>query len=167
MIFRTWSTIYFIKSKQHCLLQIVTKILLYQSKSIFSISLKLKLFLILNKLYHCLPYFVMILFNSFICIDLQYKVGLFFMALITTCFLEIALCCLQLILYFYILSWAIEKQSIIYFLHLKDVSRILFIAIRSTISLNLTTFYMDSENPCMRLHFFPFFISSFNFFSSR
>lgn len=107
------------------------------------------------------------LFDSFICIDLQYKVGLFFLASITTCLLKIALRFLQMIFHLCILSWATEKQSVICFLHLKDMSRILFVATRPTFFLNSTMSCIDSRNPCTRLYFFPFFIPSFNIFLSR
>lgn len=58
----------------------------------------------LNELYHCLPYFLLKLLNSFIPIDLQYKVSLFSLASITTYLIEIALCCLQVILHLCILN---------------------------------------------------------------
>ena len=121
----------------------------------------------LNELYNCPPYFVIILLDSFILIDLQYKVSKFFLALITTYLLKIALRCLQVIFYLCILSWVTEKRSIICFLHLKDMCRVLFIAARPTFFSNSTTSCIDSRNSCIRLHFFLFFIFSFNIFLSR
>lgn len=58
----------------------------------------------LSELYQCLPYFVMKLLDSFIRIDLRYKVSLFSLASITTYLLEIALRCLQVILHLCILN---------------------------------------------------------------
>ena len=91
---------------------------------------------------------------------------MFCLGSLTTYLLEIAFLCLQVILHFCV-RWEVEKQSVIWFLHLPDVSRVSFIWVRPTFSSNSRSSCMCSGNPYTRLHFLLSTIPSLIFLSSK
>ena len=65
------------------------------------------------------------------------------------------------------LSWVVEKQSIVWFLHLLDIRRSCLLTVRPTFSLSSRISFMSFEKLCMRFHFFSFSISLLIFFSNK